>query len=369
MSSLKTNIAIFLGPILFIFIIEYLYLAKLSSSEDESYSRVRFLAIPKDHKYDMNALNELYVEGEINDVIIKEFKEAIKRNNISSAKVIFNSNGGSLDHAIELGMLIRSLEYSTDVGSYTGSWNSSKSGACFSACTAAFIGGKYRYFSDPSEFGVHQYRTVSDGSFQDYNSIESETQFYSGYYSSYIRDMGVDHDFYLYTVSQHFGEIEYLSTDELIKLNVANNGALKPNWELVSTSAGIELKGSQDRIGQHGDVTLTCSNGLEISFKSYRGGYKLDDLENMVFNLYLDESETDISSLVKIRQNDISKDYFVVSFKPQTIHLLKILSSEYLGLSYSEDKENKFLQQTDISNYRHQFLSFIESCNYSNKFY
>ena len=73
--------------------------------------------------------------------------------------VSLNSPGGDVGEGLELAQLLQSLDMQvvTDVMTIDG-----QSGTCASACSYVFLGGTYRFLSNGSQIGVHQFRYVED---------------------------------------------------------------------------------------------------------------------------------------------------------------------------------------------------------------
>lgn len=309
----------------------------------------------------MDALPEIYVEGDINHIILDEFEETVSRHGLHNAKVVFNSNGGNLDDAIRLGYLIRRHGFSTAVGEYTQTWNEPSAAGCYSACTVAFLGGKYRYFSPPSEFGVHQYRSV--GIRNDFgNRLESDAQRFSGEFLEYIQKMGIETDFYKETVFQEHEDVELLSLDELVKMNVVNNGAYPAEWKLSMDGSTPVLVGEQKRIGQNGSTTIRCNQGPEIIFRSNRKALGKKDSNGLKFSLYVDGNESPINSNIQSTVVIDPDRFLLATFKPDTDALLTIFGADSFGLITEDTDGNRFLQNINITKNRSQISEFIRNC-------
>jgi hypothetical protein len=81
----------------------------------------------------------LYADGPFVTGTAKEFASFIKsKQTTAGAVVIFNSPGGIVSEALELGRAIRAAGFDTDVGV---EGMHGRSGECYSACTLAFLGG------------------------------------------------------------------------------------------------------------------------------------------------------------------------------------------------------------------------------------
>lgn len=140
-------------------------------------------------------------------------------------RVVFNSTGGDLLAAIELGRLIRASQLSTSIGKtsinssdferyrYTIEDAAVVEGICESACAYAFLGGVSRHpaFRNgmvtqfvATQIGVHQFHEGvaqsnrissergSSVNAPKFRNSEEKIQFYSGLLIDYVTEMGVD---------------------------------------------------------------------------------------------------------------------------------------------------------------------------------
>lgn len=99
----------------------------------------------------------VHVEGELRSGDadqIREFISALRYTGDLRIHVTFNSPGGSLAEGLEIGRYLASLPVTvtTNVSRGVG-----RAGECASACVFAYIGGHYRYLSEGSRIGVHQF--------------------------------------------------------------------------------------------------------------------------------------------------------------------------------------------------------------------
>ena len=361
MSPIIKSVLIFTIPPILVASLSYLFIKQTEDASSPLDSRVRYLDIASGQKNRIDALPEMYLEGEINETLINDFNETVARHKLTEAKVVFNSNGGNLDDAIKLGYLIRSHGFSTAVGEYNQNWNEFESAGCYSSCTVAFLGGVYRYFNSESEFGVHQYRSAGLHNYFD-NSVESSAQRFSGEFLEYILKMGVDSSFYQATVFQNHDGIYLLSLDDLLAMNVVNNGAYPAEWKLSMQGAIPALTGIQKRIGQDGTATLRCNQGIEIIFKSNRKLLRAKDADSMRYSLYTDTDEFSIDDKIQSTVIDGPDRHLLVSFKPESSLLLAIIGADSFGLIYEDSDGNRFLQNIDITSHRTKISAFIRNC-------
>jgi hypothetical protein len=97
----------------------------------------------------------LYLDGFIDSGAAVRLASVIERERIGAATVYFNSPGGKLVAAMDVGRIVRSHGYSTVVGMRTTDLLRPAPGTCFSSCPFAFAGGVQRSMLRGSEIGVH----------------------------------------------------------------------------------------------------------------------------------------------------------------------------------------------------------------------
>lgn len=120
--------------------------------------------------------------------------------------VVFNSPGGNVIKAMELGRLIRSLGLST---------LQVRQSECASACSLAFMGGVSRV-AEPGSIGVHK------SSFNDTDALHvadavSAVQQLTAEVIGYMSEMGVDPGLLQLSLSYDSSDIRYLSGSEMAK--------------------------------------------------------------------------------------------------------------------------------------------------------
>lgn len=109
-------------------------------------------------------------------------------------RIEFNSPGGNLYAAMELGRIIRGLGNPTTLGrsltldnpDFSMDVISFPDAVCFSACAYAFLGGQQRYFFDTDRLGVHRFGNA------DYQLSADEAQGATSDVARYLEEMGVD---------------------------------------------------------------------------------------------------------------------------------------------------------------------------------
>lgn len=128
--------------------------------------------------------------------------------------VIFNSPGGNVFKAMELGRLIRSE------GLYT---IQSRGSECSSACALAFLGGVQR-FAQPGSIGVHR------SSFKDTRGISvddavSQVQRLTADIMAYIAEMGADPALLQLALQYDSADMRYLSLSEMAQFRMTTESS------------------------------------------------------------------------------------------------------------------------------------------------
>lgn len=174
----------------------------------------------------------IYASGPIDEVADLRLQGFIREHGIEWAIVYFDSPGGSLSGGIELGEVIRHLQFDTGIGSLAGDGRRIYSGTCASSCAYAFAGGVNRYiYGDDQRIGIHQFYASGDN-----RADIGDTQSVSGLLLNYLQRMGIDPTALSIASVTPGSSMAWLTPKQALDLRLANNGA-KP------TSAEIKLAG------------------------------------------------------------------------------------------------------------------------------
>jgi hypothetical protein len=165
---------------------------------------------------------EIFASGEISKGTTARLVTFMKDNNLHGGVVIFNSPGGSLIEGVKLGTEIRRLGLNTAIGSLGPGGIRLSSGTCASSCAYAFAGGLYRFFYGKKDelLGIHQFYSSQNNNSADIGDIQK----ISSVIVSYLSQMGVDPQAFSIASSSRGDSMYWLSKDEAISLNLANNG-------------------------------------------------------------------------------------------------------------------------------------------------
>lgn len=204
----------------------------------------------------------IFADGVIDADASARLKRFIQENHVPRKSIfVLNSPGGSLIGGIKLGRAIRDAGLLTDVGRNIGETEKMLvAGECYSACTLAFLGGEFRSIEKDSIYGVHRFFFTTKGD-QDTDAA----QILSASIVQYIRDMDVDPELFNEMTAAGNKEIIIIPHDELVRLNVINNGQKKTRWTIESVEFGIYLKGERETYHGINKFILECMANHSIA--------------------------------------------------------------------------------------------------------
>lgn len=155
----------------------------------------------------------IIVTGEFGDnEPFSDFSNAVAT---SGAKVIvFDSPGGNVGSAIQLGRMIRAAGLDT---------LQVRQLQCVSACSLAFIGGVHRV-ADPGSIGVHRSSFTPDSGMSADEAV-ARVQAGTAQIMSYMSEMGVDPKLMELALSYDKSDMRYLSASEMAELRVTTTVA------------------------------------------------------------------------------------------------------------------------------------------------
>lgn len=128
--------------------------------------------------------------------------------------VVFDSPGGNVVKAIQLGRLVRALGLSTV---------QVRTSECASACSLAFLGGVSRA-AQPGSIGVHKSSFSDTSGLQTYDAVSAVQQLTADVIG-YMMEMGVDPALLQLSLSYDSDDIRYLSGSEMTRFRVTNVGS------------------------------------------------------------------------------------------------------------------------------------------------
>lgn len=144
---------------------------------------------------------------------LSAFRAAVRENN--PAIIGFNSPGGNIVKAMELGRLIRALGLDT---------LQARSLECASACSLAFMGG-VRRAAEAGSIGVHKSSFSGDTPIASHDAV-SAVQAMTAEIVTYMVEMGVDPSILQLSLRYDSDDIRYLSKSEMQQYRVTSGAAV-----------------------------------------------------------------------------------------------------------------------------------------------
>ncbi|PZO79520.1 MAG: hypothetical protein DI629_09045 [Mesorhizobium amorphae] len=172
---------------------------------------------------------------------LSEFRAAVRANDPTI--IGFNSPGGNIIKAMELGRLIRVFGLNT---------LQSRSLECASACSLAFMGGVSRS-AEPGSIGVHKSSFSGDTPIASHDAV-SAVQAITAEIVTYMVEMGIDPSILQLSLRYDSDDIRYLSKSEMQQYRVTTAGSA-PQGQVASappaeTQAPVEETVSEHRAGR-----------------------------------------------------------------------------------------------------------------------
>lgn len=133
-------------------------LAAAGSSVAGSPNRPVVTAVPTDPAPESAAADlwTIYVDGFLDAGAAERLAAVVEQRRVARAVVVFNSPGGSLVEAMEIGRLLRHRGFQALVGRRPADDSAPVAGVCYSACPFALAGGTSRALAEGSVVGVHR---------------------------------------------------------------------------------------------------------------------------------------------------------------------------------------------------------------------
>jgi hypothetical protein len=192
----------------------------------------------------------VYASGEIERGDAARLAQFIAANDIRNAKVAFNSPGGALGEALQIGSTIRARGFDTTVKSLGGA------AVCASSCAYAFAGGVNRYFDQGSgRLGIHQFYAPGQS-----QADIGEVQAVSGLLVAYLDEMGADASAFAVATTAGSSQMVWLSPSDAEALGLANNGAEPTTAEIKTMEMTPYLRIEQKRARGQARVLVMCED-------------------------------------------------------------------------------------------------------------
>jgi hypothetical protein len=307
----------------------------------------------------------IYAAGEIKTGDTKSFEELCSNYAlIPGASVYFDSNGGSLYEGLLLGKKIREMGFNTHVGA--NNKDGSKVAYCASAAAIAYMGGIYRYIYEDALFGVHQFSLSEPKTpVADPLSLGQEI---SGEIISYILESGISAELFQHMVSAKSDDINWISYDDLRRMNVVNDGIRSQTWDIQIIEGVQTLRGHQIGLrGEHKLILHIAPKGNVIAMVFFGTSYKEETIsESASVHLRIDHEMYEVAQSAIDANPSIMNDFVFYMFDVDHNLFEKIRSSEFIGAatqpvnrafyagfdmktSLHKEKINQFLRSAEIA--------------------
>jgi hypothetical protein len=135
--------------------------------------------------------------------------------------IVLSSPGGSVGDALEMGRLIRTKGFATEV---------EKDKICVSSCPLVFVGGVKRAAGANAIIGVHQVFAPDPAEAARHDTM-SEAQRVSARCQRYLADMGVDLKMWVHAMETPKDRLFIFSANELRELNIVTPANVAANAE------------------------------------------------------------------------------------------------------------------------------------------
>ncbi|QLF72076.1 hypothetical protein FE840_020755 (plasmid) [Peteryoungia desertarenae] len=184
---------------------------------------------------------------------------AAKVDSVDAIAVTFDSPGGNVTKAMELGRIIRALGLATI---------QPRDSECSSACALAFLGGTMR-FAQPGSIGVHRSSFAGAGSL-DVDDAVAGIQQMTAMVMAYIAEMGADPALLGVALQYDSSDMRYLSASEMTQYRIT-----KENFDLSDLPVRQAARPSLSSTPKPLDVDLSIPEARSGIVRHPRGSVEL----------------------------------------------------------------------------------------------
>ena len=302
---------------------------------------------------------KIYAYGDIDQAAPARAQQLIKNLGIPDNSTIYlDSPGGNVVAAIELGRIFRQHGLNT----YVAAKQANRIAQCLSACTLAFIGGKFRYLSDGALYGVHRFFAE-----QPTQDDMGTAQVLSSIIVNYIREMDVDPDLFMEMTKSGKDEMNLLSKSRMEELGVVNNGVGRTYWSIESIpDEGLYLLGARDSVYGTSKFMVSCTKGVPFLLAMFDPQRRADEVLVMgAQSLLIDGTPFPIADY-KIDGPDVVNGWIAVQYRLDERLLMKILNAQTVGVSFQYAYDAPIFLGFDgmeISSARGKLSGLLSSCH------
>lgn len=208
----------------------------------------------------------LEAKGEITTDTPDALRSYIGAQEVIYVDVMFDSPGGNLGAAIEVGRILREYQARTSVGrskpleGFPPHYERAEGGRCNSACVFAFLGGRSRS-AEAGQLGVHQFHSPDKG-----NIPTAATQQIMGQLVLYLIEMGISPELLSIASGIPAARMHRLTVAELERLDIATKSGESP-LRLEVTNGGLIAR--WDQFGNDGKVSVIAGIRCSTSHKAW----------------------------------------------------------------------------------------------------
>jgi hypothetical protein len=275
--------------------------------------------------------------------------------------VQFDSLGGNLYAAMEIGRMLRAKGAITQIGAGEGVKGQPKPAVCLSACSLAFLGGRYRYSAPGSVYGVHRASSSAAPS----SSNLDVGQIVAAATATYLLDMGVDTRLLELSVKAGKDGMYLLSEGELKNLGVVNNGRMDATWSIEVVEGGTYLRGVQETVWGEGKILFSCVAPVFQMMSVYTAGSAKAvavAAGGWTHSMFVDNETV---ALGRPQRLQASGEYINASFTLQASALRKVAAAAKVGhaMQLSPDAPTYLGYQVDIdAKSRAKVSTYVGNC-------
>ena len=250
------------------------FLGLMTSALSEETSMSFTYLVPNAHIPGVRGLWDsplIYADGPITLGTAGRFRRFVDENKIpSGAVVIFNSPGGLVSEALEMGRRIRAAGFDTSIGTK----GSKERAACFSACTLAFLGGDRRTPGTNTLFGVHRMSATAGLTIAEALELG---QIALGQIVEYVSYMGVKPEFVTILTQAGPSDITILLENRMSDLKIISS-EFETEWEIKTSDEYFYVVSTTKTFNGIHKMIFACVSGVDNG--SVKGMYV-----GMLFNL------------------------------------------------------------------------------------
>ena len=304
----------------------------------------------------------IFATGPIDRGAAARLKQALVGKTIPDKSILYlDSPGGNVLEGIELGRVIREAGLLTYVGRHNPDNYVSLPGACFSACSLAFLGGRFRYIEKGSVYGVHRFSFGGD-----VGNTTDVSQVLSAAIVQFVRDMGVDAKLFALMTEAGKDDIRILTLDEMKTLLVVNDGTGRPMWSIESIKASLYLKGERDTVWGMDKVLLTCEGGQIILGGIFGDRGHADTIVNMhAASILIDDNTVRIPA-ERTEGPSARNGTAAVFFRLSQSEIRQVMRAKAVGVAVQFAYEAPVfsgIYPIDISEGREKMLGVLSACH------